>query len=164
MDSRSGPAVAEPEGQGALRATARRGRGSAGKGPLLSARYVKPGRRHGALQQIRATFRRVGVPPSGETGAHETVLALEARVGTYLLVTPPSTGLKPEPTVAVLALGAGAEGLRVALIRPAADGAGGPGHPQDSAGRRRDPREDRGPGRPRIRPVLTLPRLTRVRI
>ena len=65
--------------------------------------------------KIQAVFRQANV----DVDAHETVLDIPSRAGTYLLVTPPGTGDRPGPAVAVLALGTDARGRhRVAMIRP----------------------------------------------
>ncbi len=72
--------------------------------------------------EIHATFHRAGT--ADVPAIHQTVLTLEARVGTYLLVTPPGTEQGSVTTMAVLALGAGREGPRLALITPAGDGSG----------------------------------------
>ncbi len=85
--------------------------GEATAGPARRADCAEQG-----AGEIRATFRRAGA----EAGTHETAFDLEARPGTYMLVTPPGAGSQPAPVAAVLALGADDKGQqRVALIRPA---------------------------------------------
>lgn len=65
--------------------------------------------------RIQATFR----PGTAE----ETRFDVAARVGTYLLLTPPADGRRA-PVAAILSLGADSRGRqRIALVQPSADGA-----------------------------------------
>ncbi len=67
---------------------------------------------------VEATFHR-----AGGRGTIST-LDLHARIGNYLLVTPPGGKKRPTPMAALMALGPDTSGQqRVALLRPTADGA-----------------------------------------
>ncbi len=96
--------------------------------------------------RIIATFRHAG---AGDD-AHQTRLGLDAQPGTYLLVTPPGAG-QPAPAAAVLALGAGPDGLEVAVIRPGGDGSPFRVTRRTLPPGRRDRGEDLAAGRRRVR-------------
>ncbi len=67
---------------------------------------------------VEATFHRAGSNRAIST------LDLQARIGNYLLITPPSGEKRPAPMAALMALGVGAIGQqRIALLRPSTDGA-----------------------------------------